>query len=230
MNCAESGATLTSSAATIATTSAIKPMRRTSHASLWGPSRSLQKPLRYMLFAAVIVPLVRVPEPRLILVRRAAHLRRNPGQIAFPGGIIDAADRDSEAAALREFEEELGIARSRVHVFDRLEDIVTLALSVTVTPYVATIEPPLEYAVSPDETAEIHEIPLAAIYAPGALVHGVERGVVHGGKAYDVPSWLFDYRDVHVWGATARMLHALLSRFPTPADLDRAATHAVERP
>jgi len=183
-----------------------------------------------MLLAAVIIPLVREPEPRLILVRRAAHLRRNPGQIAFPGGIIDAADRDSEAAALREFEEELGIPRTRVHVFDRLEDIVTLALSVSVTPYVATVEPPLDYAFTPDETAAVHEIPLAAIYAPGALVHGVERGVVHGGKSYDVPSWLFDYGDVHVWGATARMLHALVSRFPTAADLDRAATFAVERP
>jgi 8-oxo-dGTP pyrophosphatase MutT (NUDIX family) len=183
-----------------------------------------------MLFAAVIVPLVLAPEPRLIFVRRAAHLRRNPGQIAFPGGIIDPADRDSEAAALREFEEELGIPRSRVRVFDRLEDIVTLALSATVTPYVATVEPPLDYAFTPDETAAVHEIPLAALYAPGALVHGVERGVVHGSKSYDVPSWLFDYGDVHVWGATARMLHALVSRFPTTANLEHAAASAIERP
>ena len=183
-----------------------------------------------MLLAAVIVPLVRAPEPHLILVRRAAHLRRNPGQIAFPGGIIDPTDIDSEAAALREFEEELGVPRARVHVFARLEDIVTLALSVTVTPYVATVAPPIDYAYTPDETAAVHEIPLAAIYEPGALVHGVERGVVHGGKSYDVASWLFDYGDVHVWGATARMLHALLTRFPTPADLDAAAARTVERP
>jgi len=181
-----------------------------------------------MLFAAVIVPIVRLPEAHLVLVRRAAHLRRNPGQIAFPGGIIDPTDRDSEAAALREFEEELGIPRTRVRVFDRLEEIVTLALSVTVTPYVAAIEPPLEYRFTPDETAAVHEIPLAALYAPGALVHGVERGVVHGGKSYDVPSWLFDYGAVHVWGATARMLHALVSRFPMASDLDRAAAAAIE--
>jgi 8-oxo-dGTP pyrophosphatase MutT (NUDIX family) len=183
-----------------------------------------------MLYAAVVVPLVRHSEPCLVFVRRAQHLRRNPGQIAFPGGIIDATDADSEAAALREFEEELGIARERVRIFDRLGDVVTLALSVTVTPYVGSIEPPVVFAIAERETAAVYEIPLRALYAPGALVHGVERGVRHGEHTYDVPSWLFDYRDVHIWGATARMLYALLVRYPHVDDLERAAMPVVELP
>ena len=168
-----------------------------------------------MLFAAVIVPLVRYDEPAIVFVRRAAHLRRNPGQIAFPGGIVDRDDADARAAALREFEEELGIERERVRVVAQLDDVVTLALSVTVSPFVGIVEPPLSYAHDANETADVHEVPLAALYAPGALRRGLER-VDADGTSFDVPTWLFDFEDVHVWGATARMLRALVVRYPDP--------------
>lgn len=171
-----------------------------------------------MLFAAVVVPIVRRDDPTLVLVRRAAHLRRNPGQIAFPGGIIDATDVDARAAALREFQEELGVAAERVRFVARLEDVVTLALSVTVTPFVGIVDPPLAFACDASETERAYEIPLTAIYAEGALHRGIEA-VAAGGTTYDVPTWLFDYEDVHVWGATARMLRALLARYPTIAEL-----------
>jgi len=171
-----------------------------------------------MLHAAVVIPIVRYDEPALIFVRRAAHLRRNPGQIAFPGGVIDAGDADARAAALREFEEELGISRARVRIADRLEDVLTLALSVTVSPYLGFLDPPLAYDVDGTETASVHEIPLAALYEPDALHCGTEA-IVHDGVARDVPSWLFDYGEVHVWGATARILHALVTRYPAPADV-----------
>lgn len=168
-----------------------------------------------MLFAAVVIPVVRYNDPALVFVRRAAHLRRNPGQIAFPGGLIDAADADGRAAALREFEEELGVPHERVRIVARLEDVVTLALSVTVTPFVGLLDPPLEYAHDANETEDVHEIPLGALYAPEALHCGIES-VERDGTRYDVPTWLFDYAGVHVWGATARMLHALVTRYPTP--------------
>jgi 8-oxo-dGTP pyrophosphatase MutT (NUDIX family) len=171
-----------------------------------------------MLHAAVVVPIVAYDDPHLIFVRRARHLRRNPGQIAFPGGIIDASDADARAAALREFEEELGIARERVTIADRLEDVVTLALSVTVAPYLGFLDPPPAYRFDASETESVHEVPLAALYAPGELHCGIES-VVHEGRPYDVPSWLFDYGALHVWGATARILHALVSRYPAPADV-----------
>ena len=174
-----------------------------------------------MLFAAVVIPIVRSDDPAVVFVRRAEHLRRNPGQIAFPGGVIDPTDSSAHDAALREFEEELGLPRDRVAIFARLEDVVTLALSVTVTPFVGTIDPPLDFTADKSETADVHEIPLDAIYAPGALHRGTEA-VVHDGTRYDVPTWLFDYAGVHVWGATARMLHALMVRYPTVEALTNA--------
>jgi len=169
-----------------------------------------------VLFAAVVIPIVRYAQPALIVIRRADHLRRNPGQIAFPGGLIDPSDTDERAAALREFEEELGLARERVRLIGRLDDVVTLARSVTVAPYVGIVEPPVVFAHDSAETASVHEIPLAELYVPGALHHGLER-VARDEIAYDVPSWLFDYADLHVWGATARMLASFVVRYPSPS-------------
>ncbi len=172
-----------------------------------------------MLHAAVIIPIVRYPEPALVFVRRAAHLRRNPGQMGFPGGAVDDADGgDAQTAALREFEEELGIARTRVAVVEQLEDVVTLALNVRVTPFLGVLDPPLVYRPDETETAAVHEVPLAAIYASGALRHGVEP-VEREGVTYYVESYLFDHDGLHVWGATARMLRTLLDRYPAIAEL-----------
>lgn len=181
---------------------------------MWGARGPLPK-VANVLFAAVVVPIVRYERPALIVVRRAAHLRRNPGQIAFPGGIVDASDAGSDATALREFEEEVGISRERVRLVSRLADVVTLAASVTVSPYVGVIEPPIVYAHDPAETASVHEIALAEIYVPGALRRGTER-VEASGVRHDVPTWIFDSGELHVWGATAHMLADLVERFPNP--------------
>jgi hypothetical protein len=100
---------------------------------------------------------------------------------------------------------------------------VTLSLGVNVAPFVGVIEPPALFTHDAGETESVHEVPLAALYATGALHEGLER-IERGGATYDVPSWLFDYEGLHVWGATARMLHEFLERFPdlasVPLDLE----------
>jgi 8-oxo-dGTP pyrophosphatase MutT (NUDIX family) len=166
-----------------------------------------------VLRAAVIVPIVRHAEPTIVFVRRAAHLRRNPGQIAFPGGAVDANDDGECSAALREFEEELGVPRERVRVVDQLDEVVTLALNARVTPFLGLIDPPVTWIPDERETESVHEVPLAALYAPGALHEGEEK-VVHEGRRYVVHTWMFDYAGIHVWGATGRMLHLLVERYP----------------
>jgi 8-oxo-dGTP pyrophosphatase MutT (NUDIX family) len=175
-----------------------------------------------MLHAAVVIPFIRRDAPTLVFVRRAAHLRRNPGQIAFPGGLIDESDGpDPVEAALREFEEELGVARGRVRIVDRLDGVVTLALNVTVVPFVGVLEPPLSFRFDPAETESVHEVPASALYEPGALRAGTEP-VERDGELLLVHTWLFDYGELHVWGATARMLHALTTRYPSLASLPLA--------
>ena len=165
-----------------------------------------------MLEAAVVVPIVRRDEPALVFVRRAAHLRRNPGEIGFPGGIVDATDGDARSAALREFEEELGVPRTCVRIIDRLEDVTTLALSVVIAPFVGLLDARATFAPDANETQSIHEVPLHALYAPGALYEGFER-VRHAGRTREVASWLFDYEELHVWGATARILRSFTDAY-----------------
>jgi 8-oxo-dGTP pyrophosphatase MutT (NUDIX family) len=173
-----------------------------------------------MLRAAVVIALIGYESPAFLVVRRAAHLRRNPGEIAFPGGLVDDGDAGEEATALRELEEELGIPRERVRVVDRLDDVETLALSVTVTPFVGTIAPPVSLEIDAREIASVHEVPVRALYVPGALHRGTEP-VERGGKHYDVPTWLFDFEGLHIWGATARMLESFLRRYPELASVPR---------
>ncbi len=168
-----------------------------------------------MLHAAVIVPIVRYPDPAVVFVLRAAHLRRNPGQVAFPGGVVDEADgEDPATTALREFEEELGVPRERVTIVDRLQNVVTLSLNVSVTPFLGIVDPPVAYRPDERETAGVHEVPLAALYARGALHEGTEP-VERDGRIFHVATWLFDHEDLHVWGATGRMLQNLLTRYPS---------------
>ncbi len=154
-----------------------------------------------MLRAAVVIPIVLEPEPLVAFVRRAGHLRRNPGQIAFPGGLIEAGDADLRATALRELEEELGIAPARIEIVAQLADVEVVNRSARVTPFVGLIAPPLDARLDGSETAALHLVPLQALVAPGAVHMGLER-LPEG----DVTSWIFDYRDIHVWGATGRML------------------------
>ncbi|MEK9952849.1 MAG: NUDIX domain-containing protein, partial [Curvibacter sp.] len=76
--------------------------------------------LRQPAQAAVLVPLVARPEPTLLLTQRTSHLSNHSGQIAFPGGKVDETDAGVVEAALREAEEEVGLARDYVQVLGTL--------------------------------------------------------------------------------------------------------------
>jgi hypothetical protein len=68
------------------------------------------------------------------------------------------------------------------------------------------------------EIAAVHEVPVAALYAPGAVHEGSET-IPLDGRDVVVSTWIFDHDGLHVWGATARMLHGLLARYPSVVDL-----------
>lgn len=132
-------------------------------------------------------------------------MRRHAGQVACPGGIYEESDGDLLRTALRETEEEIGVAASAITIVCRIPEVYTVASNFLITPFVGVIRPPLELRVDPSEIEDVYEIPLRALRAQGAVHFGEEKvGEVH------VPSWLFDYNGVHVWGATGRILHDLL--------------------
>jgi 8-oxo-dGTP pyrophosphatase MutT (NUDIX family) len=79
--------------------------------------------------ASVLVPIVLRADaagPTILLTERTAHLNAHAGQVSFPGGSAEAGDADAVATALRETEEEIGLARRHVEVIGRLTEYLTV--------------------------------------------------------------------------------------------------------
>lgn len=154
--------------------------------------------------AAVLVPLVlREKGICVLLTRRAAHLNHHPGQISFPGGCIEAEDSSPEAAALREAEEETGLAPEKVEVLGRLPDYPT-ATGFLISPVVALVHPPLALRPAPGEVAEIFEVPLPFLL--NERNHQRHQAVLHGHlRQY----WAMSWKHYSIWGATAGILRML---------------------
>ena len=136
----------------------------------------------------------------IVLTRRGGHLRQHGGEIAFPGGKVDA-DETVLMAALREAEEELGISPSTVHVIGTLHTIYVPRSNHVVTPVVAWCDslPPL--APNPNEVAEVFMAPLVTIL-PADILCFEERQF--GDEQLVVPYFMIN--NYRVWGATALML------------------------
>jgi len=154
--------------------------------------------------AAVLVPLVRDGDGWSILFsRRADNLAAHSGQIAFPGGAVEAGET-LELAAVRETEEEVGIARDRVELIGRLDDIITNS-GFLVAPFVGTIATRIEYILSESEVAEVFEVPIDALLA---IDQPEVRYVPFRDKRF--PAYFYRYDRYEIWGLTGRMLKAFL--------------------
>jgi 8-oxo-dGTP pyrophosphatase MutT (NUDIX family) len=158
-------------------------------------------PDRLLTRAAVLVPLVERPEGlTVLLTRRSDHLQDHAGQISFPGGRVEPGDVDALATALREAEEEIGLARALVTPIGRLDTYVTRT-GFEVTPVIGLVAPPSSLAPDPFEVAEVFEVPLAFILDPASRQR---HSRIYAGKTRYFH--VFPWRDYYIWGATAGML------------------------
>jgi 8-oxo-dGTP pyrophosphatase MutT (NUDIX family) len=160
--------------------------------------------------AAVLVPIVlHAAGPAVLLTQRTAHLRQHSGQVAFPGGRHEPADRTPVHTALREAHEEVGLEPSRVEVIGRLPEYLT-GTGFQVTPVVGLVEPGFEVRPDPHEVAEVFEVPLAFLMDPR---HHQQRLIEVAGAQRIF--WAMPWRprpaadEYFIWGATAAMLRNL---------------------
>lgn len=155
--------------------------------------------------AAVLVPLVLgAGEPTLLLTRRTAHLHDHPGQIAFPGGRVDAGDVSPEATALREAEEEIGLAPGCVELIGRLPEYAITATGFRVTPVVGLVHAPLALRLDSFEVAEAFQPPLSFLLDPANRRRG---RIEHQGVVREF--WAMPWQGYDIWGATAGMIVSL---------------------
>jgi 8-oxo-dGTP pyrophosphatase MutT (NUDIX family) len=147
----------------------------------------------------------------VVLIRRAAHLRANPGEIAFPGGRIEPGE-DPFATALREAEEEVALPADAVEALGELPIVHAGRGRVRILPFVAAAPTRPALEANPAEVDCILVVPLAGLVAPG-------RYWQEQWDRADDPAWtmhFFDLGEDVVWGATAGMLHGLLLRLLRP--------------
>lgn len=158
--------------------------------------------------AAVLVPIVlREAGPTLLLTERTAHLRDHAGQVSFPGGRIEPEDVSQRHAALRETEEEVGLAPRHVEVVGYLPDYRT-STGFAVTPVVAFVTPPFSLRPDPFEVAEVFEVPLSFLFDPA---NHRQHEIFWRGRQRRFHAMPYDGH--FIWGATAGMIVSLYRRF-----------------
>lgn len=172
--------------------------------------------------SAVLIPLVQVEgEWHILFEVRALKMRKQPGDISFPGGQIDATDASPLAAALRETSEELKIDEKTIQVIGQLSPYVT-APSFVIFPFVGVIEgEQFLQDYNKDEVEELFTIPVKWLMNHEPYLHHVTitpepspdfpfdkimNGTEYQWRARSIEEWFFEYGQYTIWGLTARIL------------------------
>ena len=156
--------------------------------------------------AAVLLPIVERPGGLTVLLTlRASDLRAHSGQIAFPGGKIDAGETPRDAA-LREAHEEIGLKERFVEPLGWLDPYFT-GTGFRVAPLVALVQPSFALKVNKYEVDEVFETPFAFLMDPANHILEDREWMGRRRKYYAMP-----HEGRYIWGATAGILRNLYEK------------------
>lgn len=157
--------------------------------------------------ASVLIPLIqRRTGIQVVLTRRSGNLLHHPGQVAFPGGKVDASDNSAQDAALREAEEEIGLPRGNVEIIGSISAHETVT-QFSVTPVIARIHTDFHPVPEPGEVAEVFEVPLEFLMKRRNFQTHSRMWMGKNRSYLAIP-----YGPHFIWGATARIIKGLADR------------------
>ncbi len=147
----------------------------------------------------------REEEVYTVFIRRAGRIEqdKHKGQISFPGGKREKIDPDMAASAVRETEEEIGVARQQIRVLRELTPLYIPVSNFLVHPFLGIAEERPSFTLQPEEVDGILEVPLRHILDP-AKQQLTDITIHSGFTLRDVPYYHLDGQIV--WGATAMIL------------------------
>ena len=157
--------------------------------------------------AAVLVPLFwKNEEIHILLTKRSEKLKHHSGQVSFPGGGFEEADLTIRQAAIRETEEEIGIAHQYIDVVGYLEDVKTIS-GFLVTPFVAILKDNFKLVVNKDEVAEVFSVPLNFFID---TKNCQRKSASYKGKT--VKYYSYQHQNHTIWGVTAEIIVKLADK------------------
>lgn len=145
-------------------------------------------------------------EAQVTLTQRTASLRTHSGQIAFPGGRVDATDDGPVAAALRECEEETGIGKDYIEVLGQLPDYLS-GSGFRIRPVIAQFHPGYVVEPNPDEVERLFDVPLG--FLMDQANHTLASRAWNGKQRY---YYEMPFGDRYIWGVTAGIIRVLYER------------------
>lgn len=180
-----------------------------------------------VITAAVAVPLVEVDgEDHVLFTVRSQTLRRQPGEISFPGGHCESTDKTGADAAIRECSEELGIDTSQIEVLGPLDCLVS-AIGVKLHAVAIRLHTS-EFNPNPDEVGEIFTVPLSYLLEMEPTVGHLDIGTkplrdfpFHLLEGYQIDwkirqnysVYFYPYKQYTIWGLTGRVLKNFLDLY-----------------
>ena len=152
-------------------------------------------------------------EARLLLTRRASGLRTHRGEVSFPGGRLDEGE-DAATAALREAHEEIALDPALVTTVGWIHPVMTMVSASLIMPVLATLTERPRLEPNPQEVERLFDVSLAELADP-EIFHEerwrIAGRTIPGSDDDSFPVWFFEVSGEMIWGATARMIHELLS-------------------
>jgi 8-oxo-dGTP pyrophosphatase MutT (NUDIX family) len=156
--------------------------------------------------SAVLIPLYYSDGRHyLVFTKRTTLVSYHKGEISFPGGGYHKEDRNLLTTALRETREEIGLDSQKVEILGELDDKLTKYSQYIITPFVGSIPAGSQFVLSPNETAEVLQIPVPALR--DLKCRRDEPTTLYG---QDITTYFYTYQNHTIIGATARILKQFL--------------------